>query len=651
MTTAQTRGNGRAALVGASSSSSSLLLDHDSWEYTGGPRKRPRHGLNAAVKGGRGDEGDDSKEESTTMTSSRIVVVGGGGDNGAKEERERNSGGIGSLFFKRRETFPALPDRFSVLGEAMASCAARSGSLTPPLTIYDRCRLVPIAQRRVPDAHAPSAHSFLSPSFTFTDRRRRPRARNQTSPPRTTSRPRETRLRRRGRPTPPSGVGSTSRDSQLRHSRSFFCSYFVSLSAAAPLYTRPPKFTLTNAYLASRYALCSAFLLFASDNEQKNRRRCSISGRTSARRRLPITLQTARPGSSSPIPSPCVTTTVLPRSATRNLSDRPTTRPDTATSAATATATAADRPSWWRYGEDAPSPRRPSSPKGRERGGILFVNSDDADGNEHLSGPEAQDVRLSANMIGKRDGDRILESAARLADAVGNGPPALLGRFVPVGCVDRKSRTLPHIDANCAPVRSADRTFVDGLGYRGRLATTSGGGFSADYVQAEFGGGGVGLDDGRKFRLVSGGGDDFCSGGGGEGNATERRSYLGGGGDGDDSVAVLVDRGGCDFAAKAEAVSRAVAGAGLVILVNRDETEFRMGVNTRSRGRDIGAAAVMVSRGAGRRLEELLNPKIGDDDEDDDSGGLSDVFLTLRGTTERTEATCPDETDAARSCA
>ena len=289
--------------------------------------------------------------------------------------------------------------------------------------------------------------------------------------------------------------------------------------------------------------------------------------------------------------------------------------------------------------------------EGAGAGGILFVNSDDADGNGHLSGPEAQDVRLSANMIGKRDGDRILESAARLADAVGNGPPALLGRFVPVGCVDRKSRTLPHIDANCAPVRSADRTFVDGLGYRGRLATTSGGGFSADYVQAEFGGGGVGLDDGRKFRLVSGGGDDFCSGGGGEGNATERRSYLGGGGDGDDSVAVLVDRGGCDFAAKAEAVSRAVAGAGLVILINRDETEFRMGVNTRSRGRDIRAAAVMVSRGAGRRLEELLNPKIGDDDEDDDSGGLSDVFLTLRGTTERTEATCPDETDAARSCA
>jgi len=207
--------------------------------------------------------------------------------------------------------------------------------------------------------------------------------------------------------------------------------------------------------------------------------------------------------------------------------------------------------------------------------GILFVNNQD--GNLHPSGPEAHDVSVSVAMVARTPGYQLVHALS--------AGLAISGRFVPMTCgILLGKRSL------CGPVDRADENFVDELLYEGyiqQISKVPGGGGRENighYVQAEFG---PPMPPGE-WLLVGVSSEYAC---------VSAPSLYGG-------EAVLVRRGGCDFATKAEVVAR--AGAGLLILVNDEENAVRMGVDPVSRGFEVQIPAVMVSNVTGKYLFSML---------------------------------------------
>jgi len=212
---------------------------------------------------------------------------------------------------------------------------------------------------------------------------------------------------------------------------------------------------------------------------------------------------------------------------------------------------------------------------------ILFINTEE--GNSHPSGPEAHDLSLSASMIGRYDGERLLDALNATFDQ------NMEGKFVPISCLEGKSKTMPSLESHCAPVRSKDRQFISALDFRGKIVAN--GEHKFEYVQAEFGGR-INPHSGQ-WGLAGSVSEHYC-------NLTIADGELQG-------MAVLVGRGGCDFATKAEILSE--AGARIMILANYNETIFRMGVDTEYRGRQIPIAAVMVTKSTGSQLSLMVNGK------------------------------------------
>lgn len=68
--------------------------------------------------------------------------------------------------------------------------------------------------------------------------------------------------------------------------------------------------------------------------------------------------------------------------------------------------------------------------------------------------------------------------------------------------------------------------------------------------------------------------------------------------------ALITDRGGCDFTAKAKNI--ALIGGGMMIVVNNEEEEIAMGVESDYVASTLQLSAIMISRHAGKLLSEFV---------------------------------------------
>jgi len=126
----------------------------------------------------------------------------------------------------------------------------------------------------------------------------------------------------------------------------------------------------------------------------------------------------------------------------------------------------------------------------------------------------------------------------------------LIGRFVPIKSSSKD---------NCEEVRDDDKLYVSKMNFTGTLVTSTDVRFI--YEQAAFGS----KIDYRQYLTVwkSIENGDFC------GKAQHDATDL-------NDKAILVDRGGCDFATKAEVLSN--TSASLMLVTNYDDSTITMGV-------------------------------------------------------------------------
>lgn len=193
------------------------------------------------------------------------------------------------------------------------------------------------------------------------------------------------------------------------------------------------------------------------------------------------------------------------------------------------------------------------------------------EGNFHASGSENYGLNISVTMINKYDGQRLIKGLQQ---------KNLAGKFVPMVCNQDSSTKEKKSQNYCEEVRSTDKSYVAELNFTGILTTSLG--VSYSYKQGAFGSRleyDQPIDIWRPNDTL-----DLCSN-----NTVNTKGYK--------HKAILVDRGGCDFATKAEALSN--MGASLMLLVNYDDSIMTMGVDSDYRGSKIEIASVMIPKSAG----------------------------------------------------
>ncbi|KAL9181115.1 hypothetical protein ACHAXT_009920 [Thalassiosira profunda] len=228
--------------------------------------------------------------------------------------------------------------------------------------------------------------------------------------------------------------------------------------------------------------------------------------------------------------------------------------------------------------------------------GVLFVNTEE--GLFHASGPDANELALSAGMITKHDGNHLVQALRRVSES----SDSLIGRFVPIICNDRDP-------SYCSPVHQHDLAFERSLIYDGRLSINDGSSF--EYVQGEFG---AWVDPYAEWSVLVptavGGDAHCCDQAGFEGQEVAN------------TTAVLCLRGECDFITKAE--NAAAVGARLVIVSSHNDTLTRMGCDPPLRGRKVDATAVMVTADAYEHMVDQFYVKL-------DAGSQSILRLSHHG--------------------
>ena len=154
--------------------------------------------------------------------------------------------------------------------------------------------------------------------------------------------------------------------------------------------------------------------------------------------------------------------------------------------------------------------------------GILYFNHEE--GNFHPSGPDAHDLDVHASMISKNDGILLMDA---LQESM-----SIEGYFIPIHCASGRTNGL------CEPVRRGDKLVIQQSTFDGMLLEESTS-CNVDFIQGKFGRQVVD----KEWTLTQGSSNktSFCE-------EIEDSHIL-------NNVfkkAVLVKRGGCDFARKAE---------------------------------------------------------------------------------------------------
>jgi len=162
----------------------------------------------------------------------------------------------------------------------------------------------------------------------------------------------------------------------------------------------------------------------------------------------------------------------------------------------------------------------------------------------------------------------------------------IVGRFVPMTCIRERNVAETTPQNYCEEVRSTDKKYVAELNFTGILTTSLG--VSYSYIQGDFG---SRIEYGQSTEIWKpndGTTSDFCD----NNTVMNTTSY--------EDKAILVDRGGCDFATKAKTLSK--MGASLMLLVNYDDNIMAMGVDTSYHGSKIEIASIMISKSTGDLL-------------------------------------------------
>lgn len=187
----------------------------------------------------------------------------------------------------------------------------------------------------------------------------------------------------------------------------------------------------------------------------------------------------------------------------------------------------------------------------------------------------------------------------RLINALSKGDTGIMGKYIPMTC------SMSHTDNKddyCMPIEMEDEAYIEqfldkNLDGKISFSYSSSSNKIADghdfkYKQAQFG---SRIENKETFVIVDGShydNSDFCD-------------------EIDPSIAdfankaVMVHRGQCSFAVKAQNI--ASTGAKLMLLVNDDVNEFSMGVESDYISSMIQLAAVMISKTTGKQIFELLN--------------------------------------------
>lgn len=178
-------------------------------------------------------------------------------------------------------------------------------------------------------------------------------------------------------------------------------------------------------------------------------------------------------------------------------------------------------------------------------------------------------------MINRYDGKHLINALQKTN---------IVGRFIPMVC---NTNVVETISQNyCKEVLSDDKYYVANLNFTGTLMTSLG--VSYIYRQGEFG---SRLEYGRSTEIWKSNNHstlDLC----GDSIMMGMTDYK--------DKAILVERGGCDFATKAETLSK--MGASLMLLVNHDDNIMTMGVDSDYRGSKIEIASIMIPKSAGDHL-------------------------------------------------
>lgn len=224
-------------------------------------------------------------------------------------------------------------------------------------------------------------------------------------------------------------------------------------------------------------------------------------------------------------------------------------------------------------------------------GGLLITNNEE--GNLYPSlgpGEEGKDLNITIAMISMHHGERLVNALSKLS----SNPTGIQGKYVPMTC----STDDADNENYCLAIRDGDEIYVNEIfdeGFHGTisLANRSDSNHTFNYKQAEFG---SRIENEETFVVVNGSQVDFCS-------DIDHRSV-----DFTDK-AVIVPRGSCNFAEKAKNI--ALMGAKMMLLVNNNDEEFFMGVESNYVGSTIHLAAVMISESSGKEISTLLNTSVG----------------------------------------
>lgn len=184
-------------------------------------------------------------------------------------------------------------------------------------------------------------------------------------------------------------------------------------------------------------------------------------------------------------------------------------------------------------------------------------------------------------MISMHHGERLLNALSKSNDL-------LLGKYVPMSC----SNNL------CQPFNDEDKLYVEQLKTKelhGTILPSFG--EKCDYrhfkyLQAQFG---QRIETNETFtidRSMIENANDFCRA------LDASTEYV-------DNMAIMVHRGGCSFATKAQNI--ALTGAKMMMLINDEDNEISMGVESDYIASTIHLAAVMVSNSTGNELLKLLD--------------------------------------------
>mmetsp|Transcript_14143 Transcript_14143/g.20834 ORF Transcript_14143/g.20834 Transcript_14143/m.20834 type:complete len:487 (-) Transcript_14143:7-1467(-) len=225
---------------------------------------------------------------------------------------------------------------------------------------------------------------------------------------------------------------------------------------------------------------------------------------------------------------------------------------------------------------------------------LVYVNNDDM--LDHPPAPDCHDLELSVQMISRDEGrvlwSHVAKSEEEARDGGGSGGGAPRGWLVPINCLKGEAATQAKKrgQETCLPCTTRDAEVVRSRTQGGVVHMDAGGAVQTfEYLQGKFG---TALPSGSVDAVLADPAD-ACGG------LTNNSTVAG--------KAVVVQRGGCIFLDKAQAVLE--AGGSMLVLVNQDVNPegvprgvqglpsglFRMGAEPRWKAVNVSIPVVTVT--------------------------------------------------------